>query len=258
MMSALRELQHALRDSLVGVRDDVAAAFIDDDRVGADERLAIYRTTSLGTLARALKLTYPAVERLVGAEFFAAAAQAFVRAHPARSALLDDYGDGFAAFVERLPATASIPYLGDVARLEWCVSRALHAEDAECLDLARLSESALAAEGCVRFVPQPSVSVLRATYPADAIWRAVLDADDAAMAAIDLAEGPVWLLVHRGAARLDVSRLREPAARFTEQLLSGQSLGKALEIVDEANASAVLAEHLRAGRFSAFTVDAPR
>jgi NADPH-dependent ferric siderophore reductase len=36
----------------------------------------------------------------------------------------------------------------------------------------------------VRFVPHPSVRLVFVRYPADAIWRAVLAGDDAALSAI--------------------------------------------------------------------------
>ena len=49
----------------------------------------------------------------------------------------------------------------------------------------------------MRFVVDPSVSLLRVNYPVDAIWRGVLAGDDAALAAVDLASGPVAMLVQR-------------------------------------------------------------
>jgi len=39
-------------------------------------------------------------------------------------------------------------------------------------------------------VPHPSVALVAADHPVDAIWRAVLSQDDAAMAAINLTTGP--------------------------------------------------------------------
>ena len=41
-------------------------------------------------------------------------------------------------------------------------------------------------------------------HPQHLVWRAVLAAGDAAMAAIDLAAGPVWLMVERDASEVAV------------------------------------------------------
>src|SRR5260370_23822662 len=103
-----------------------AAAYVRVGGVSAADRLSIYRNTLYGTLTNALRLSYPAVHRLVGAEFFEASAQKFIEDEPPRGAYLDDYGAGFPDFLARFPAAASVPYLPDVARLEWAVSRALH------------------------------------------------------------------------------------------------------------------------------------
>lgn len=105
------------------------------------------------------------------------------------------------------------------------------------------------------FVSHPSISLLRSQFPIDAIWRAVLQHDDAAMAAIDLHE-PVCLLVGRLADELDVQRLDEGAWNFSAALLSGQPLGAALGISHGVDASALLAQHLLAGRCTAFHVTA--
>lgn len=254
-MPALRELQRALRDGLIGAHPDRVAPLLRASDSDPTARLAIYRNTLFATLSRALGLTYPAVKRLVGADFFAAVAEAYARTHPARSALLDEYGADFAAWLAELPATASLAYLGDVARLEWRVSLALHAEDAAPVDMLQLSALAPARRASVRFVAHPSLGLLHTRYPADAIWRAVLARDDAAMAAIDLDDGPLWVLVHRGPDGVEVTRLDASAARLTERLMSGDTLDAALHAAGSEDAPAVLADHLRAGRFSGFTLD---
>ena len=74
----------------------------------------------------------------------------------------------------------------------------------------------------VRFVPHPSVGLLYAHHPVDAIWRGVLNGDDAALAGVDLDAGPVRLLVERSAAGVEVSRLDEPAWSFAAELCGGR------------------------------------
>ena len=253
-MPALRELQHAVYRSLVARDDDAAAAYIRSEGLPPAARLCIYRNTLFGTLSNALRLSYPAVHRLVGQEFFEAAAQQFIEDEPPRSAYLDQYGSAFPDFLARLPAAASVIYLSDVARVEWAVNRALHAPDATALDMAALLELAQGDHDRVRFVPHPSLGLVRANYPADTIWRAVLAQDDAALGAIDLTDAPVWLLIQRLATGIDVKRLCEPAWRFMEALCEGRSLQAAVNVASGIDVSTLLGEHLAAGRFIAFSV----
>jgi hypothetical protein len=106
----------------------------------------------------------------------------------------------------------------------------------------------------VRFVPHPSVSVLRSRFAVDAIWRAALEHDDRALAALDPDCGSVHLLVHRVAGEVEVRRLDEAAWRFAAALFGGEPLAAAIEVVpDKEDVPALLAAHLSAGDCVAFS-----
>jgi hypothetical protein len=252
-MPSLRDVQHAMRRSLL--QDSGVDALTDIIGAGLSpgQRLSIHRNTVLSALANALRLSFPAVHRLVGADFFDAAAQVFAGRQPPRCADLNVYGEEFPGFLQRFEPAATVTYLADVARLEWAVNRALHAPDAPALEPPRLASVAPCDHERVCFIAHPSISLLRSKFPVDTIWRAVLQHDDAAMAGIDLDE-PVYLLVERRTDELDVARLDEGAWRFGAALLGGQSLGTALGIAQGVDASALLAQHLLAGHCVAFRV----
>jgi hypothetical protein len=169
---------------------------------------------------------------------------------------MNDYGAGFPGFLRGFPPAAALAYLGDVAQLEWAVNRALHAEDAPRLDLTRLARLHESELSRVSFSAHPALSLLRLDSPADAIWRAVLDQNDAAMAAIDLSGGPVHLLIERDAAGVQVRRLDGAAWDFTAQLCAGRPLYAVLADGSHAAAHVWLAEHLSAGRWVQFHLSA--
>jgi hypothetical protein len=250
-MPTLLEIERAVYRSLVE-RDNAVAAYVLTDGLAPAARLDVYRNTFIGTLTTALRLSFPAVHRLVGDEFFDGAAGRFIQAEPPCSAYLNDYGADFPAFLDTFEPAASLPYLSDVARLEWAVSRAIHAPDAGPLDISRLSTIHPGDYCRISFVPHPSVGLIRAGYPADQIWRSVLARDDAAMAAIELATGTVWLLVQRLEAGLGVKRLSEPAWRFMAALCAGEPLQAAIDSAPELDVATSLAEHLAAGGFVGF------
>jgi hypothetical protein len=249
-MPTLLELQRAMEQSMLHRLDGDLSAHVIADGLDGGARLDIYRNTCTSVLATALTLSFPAVRYLVGAEFFEGAARLFAAETPPRSALLDEYGADFPEFLAQLPQAASLPYLADVARLEWQVNIVLHAADAQPLEIARLAQLDEAELTHWRFAPHPAAKLLRCNFPADAIWNAVLERDDSTMAAIDLASGPVHLLVHRTECSVDMTRLSESQWRFTAALFSGQTLHAALEDAPCADAQAVLAAHLVRGCFT--------
>ena len=249
----LLEIQTAMRRGLLDNSDTTVADILGEALAPAD-RLSIYRNTSRTALTNALRLNFPAVRRLVGEDFFAAAADTFITREPPHTAWLDPYGQGFPEFLRSFEPAAALIYLPDVARLERAVGHALHAIDAEPLEYSQLLGIEPSVQGRVRFTPHPSVSLGFSPYPVDAIWRAVLAGDDAALAAIDLSASAVRLLVERRTGEIEVTRMDERRWKFAEALFAGHSLSAALAVADDPDAAAWLAAHLAVGHFSNFAL----
>jgi hypothetical protein len=254
-MPALHELQRAFGAYLLAEDDDAVCAEIVEGGFSAAERLRIHRNTCRSVLTETLRMTYPAVDRLVGRDFFDMASAQFIAAHPSRSGYLNEYGAEFAGFLAAFQPASALPYLADVARFEWALSAAANAVDAPALDPGALAAVAPEHHASLIFEPHPSVQFLALAYPADQIADAVLSGDDAAMAQVDLSSGPVRLIVHRGANGVEAQRLEPDAYRFVWRLCAGEALGSLLETTPPA-ASALLAEQFTKRRLTAFRVGA--
>jgi len=248
----LPELQRSFARALT---DGGAALGIADSMTA---QLEIYANTRRATLTHALELTYPAVRALVGAAFFEAMAREFAATTPPAGAYLDDYGADLPRFVRAYQPAATLDYLADVAQLEWAVSRACHAPDAPRLEPRELCELPPGDLGRLSFIGHASVATMCLAYPADRIWRAVLEQDEAAMRAINLAEGPVYLLVERGLdEQVQVQRLASGPWQLTARLLAGEPLFQALQPAAE-SAPTTLAGHFSAGRFIGYRHSRPQ
>ena len=129
-MRSLHDLQQAFATALLSGDGAVPPfATISDDRAAA--RMAVYHRALFANYRNALAATYPVVKRLVGAPFVNAAVDAFVVACPSASGDLNLYGDAFGAFLATYPPAADLPYLADVAALEWAQDEANRAADIE-------------------------------------------------------------------------------------------------------------------------------
>ncbi|RJG14643.1 HvfC/BufC N-terminal domain-containing protein [Massilia cavernae] len=100
---------------------------------------SVYRNTVLKGCIDALQANYPSVARLVGEEWFRAAAATYVRLQPPQDARMLYYGAGFAEFLARFEPAADLSYLPDVARLDRLWTEAHAACDELPLDPAALS-----------------------------------------------------------------------------------------------------------------------
>lgn len=212
-------------------------------------RFSVYRNNVMVSLIDSLADTYPVVQALVGDAFFRAMAREFVRAEPPSSPVLAWYGAGFADFVAGFSPAAGLPYLADVARLEWMRVEALHAADEEGIanealtellrDPVRLSNT--------RFRLHPSVRVLCSSYPVVSLWAAHQDDEpSAALAAIDLGQGEATLTT-RPEQEVELILIEPGAADFVAHLHAGVTLASAVAASRPFDLSAVLGLMIRKG-----------
>lgn len=139
-------------------------------------RLRIYRHSSEETQANALRTSYPAVLALVGAAFFDQCARGYRREYASHSGNLQTYGGHFADFLKSLPAMREVPYLPDVARLEWLRQRTVLAADADALPAGSFKSALMLPEGT--FTLHPSVQRLASRHAALTIFRYALEPGD--------------------------------------------------------------------------------
>jgi hypothetical protein len=167
-MPGLSAFQDAFTEALGG--DEAALA--DWVEPGRGAGLSVYRNTVAKGLADALAAAFPTVQRLVGEDWFAAAAVAFARERPPAEPSLLAYGGDFADWLETFEPAAALPYLPGVARLDRLWLQAHLAADAELLDaaaFAALDEQGLEATAVVL---HPSVGFAWFADNIVSLWRA--------------------------------------------------------------------------------------
>ena len=123
-MLMLDDVQRSFARALTGSRDADLFALISEEGINPVARFSIYHSNVISRLTAALSSSYPVVCDLVDRRFFDYAADTFIRQTLPASSCLNEYGEEFPSFLETFPPAAEIPYLSDVARLEWHIGRA--------------------------------------------------------------------------------------------------------------------------------------
>ena len=189
-------------------------------------RFAVYRNNVVVGLTKALKHRFPAVEKIVGEEFFAAMARVFVIERPPRSPRLATYGDEFAAFIRAFEPARELPYLADVARLEAARTFSYHAADAVPTDASRLAALDPCDAAGIRIKPHPSIGIIRSPYPIVTIWA--MNSGERELAPIENWRGED-ALVARPYLEVEVRALPPGGAAFLLALAGDRPLGEAAE-----------------------------
>ena len=136
-MRSLAETQDDFSDALRKPEHKAPDVLAACNAGSPSRRFDIYRNNVVVGMIEGLRSTFPAIERLVGEAFFKATAKAYLGHEPPTSPLLFRYGKTFGDFLDGFPPAAPVPYLGDVARLEWARLDAYHAAD-EGADIDRM------------------------------------------------------------------------------------------------------------------------
>jgi hypothetical protein len=239
-MPSLVEVQQALGRALLAAHAadrELPAQWFDG---GAEAGLKVHRNTIVAAYVQALKLSYPTIERTLGASLFENLAAEFGRQHPPQAAALDVYGEGFAEFVASRAADDERELLRELARYDWAFERVAHAraDSFSAMPAAQL-------EGGVRLHFSDSLRLFDACYAVDAMRaNAVCSVAPAA---------PRTLAMWRRAEGVAVQPLSAAAAAFVAALLRREALEVALQsataaaVSDNAAAGAVSKEVLESG-----------
>jgi Putative DNA-binding domain len=226
------------------------------DGIDADARLAIYRNHMHESLGAALSAVFPVVARLVGGAFFRQAARLYIAAHPLRAGSLLGFGDTFPHFLAGYEPATALPYLADVAALEWAYHCAYHAAEYAPLDFALLDEVPRERHAQLRLRLQPSARWLGSRWPVLDVWLA--NQPDAAPDALDrlrLDAGGSELIVVQRDLEIEFRRLGRGESRWLRRLAAdatfAEALADALGVEPEFDLGAALARHAAQGLFTA-------
>jgi len=192
----------------------------------------VYRNNYFGNLHDTLTGAYPVIKQLVGDDFFRFMARKFVEKHPSRSGNLHHYGAEMADFVAAFEPAQGLPYLPDVAALEWARHRAYFAEDAPTLDIAKLAQLPPGQYPDLILHTHPSCQLVRSHYPVVAIWRAHQPGAGVDFQ-IDLDSGASIALVNRRDDVVIVNELSAADADWLQAVQHETPLGEATAVALE-------------------------
>lgn len=217
------EQQRQFSQSLAGAPHSPPLQLFNGAKADTAQRFEVYLNNVRSARVDALRQSFPAIERLLGTDYFGAAAALFVRTHPPRSAVLYRYGDQFGAFLQQLPALADMPWLAEVAQIERARIRAFHAADRQPFTLSPAT-AGLGRQLTMRLSWHPSLSLLHASSPAYSLWASQMH-DTAAPAAEQWA--PEHTLVWRQGFELRCERLSGEQSNLLALFEDGRSLAEA-------------------------------
>ena len=205
LLTAPEGVRAALADEGDAACASLAALVRGDARCAAVQRLEVYANAYFQRIHDALAEDYAALAAALGPAWFHDLVTAHLLAHPPAHPSLRFAGAHLSRFLGADPAAAPFrrrfPFARDLASLEWALTLAFDAADAELVTREDLASIPVSDWEDLALVLHPSVQTLRLDWPVH-VLREAFDAGGAGQVSAPTAPEATGVLVWRHAERV--------------------------------------------------------
>ena len=213
--------------------------------------LNIYHNNFIENGIRALAITFPSVEGLIGQDSFRILAKHYLIDEPKTQFDWGEYGDSFSEYIDEQEALAEYPFLGEAAELDWLIHQVQRDGD---LEFQAETFAKLETEDSerLRFIPAPGLSLMPSWFPVVDLYQLVhdpyLQSEEGVLARQELlknitksinnainSEPPRSLVLWRAEYKAEFEYLSDAEALVIQKILSGDSVSQIIEALGEHN-----------------------
>ncbi len=141
-------------------------------QLGAEERVDIYAQMYYARLFEILKGDFPRVAAILGCDRFHEVTSAYLAQHPSTHPSLRQLGRFFSAFLQARPESEELPFLSELAALEWARVEVFDAPDTEPLRAEHLQMIQPDDWPALILHLVPAFQVVNSEWPLHVIWKA--------------------------------------------------------------------------------------
>ncbi len=233
---SLIEVQRLMKSSIQPNGDEEAvtrlAPFLNSQRgVPGKERISTYASGYLARITEALEEIYEAVKFVLGKEAFTQLAETYASHYHSHDYNLSLAGRHLPEHLTHSSFAEKLPFLSDLAKLEWQISQSFHAFEAPPFDPSPLAGLSAEELESLRFSFQPSVSVVSSRWPVLDIWKA--RKNPIKELNVDLIGHPQDVLVFRKSTEVHCESIPTQQTQLLQGLLAGHALGEVCEKLTE-------------------------
>ena len=219
--------------------------------VSPENRMKVYRNNVMKSLTGAVTAVYPIIEKLTGAEFLKTAVTKYVTENPPDQGNLNFYGATFADFLENYEPARDLPYLPDLARMEWAWECATLADDDTPMKPETLQTVPEHETPTLRLKPRASVHLIESAFPLDRIVD--FCRTERPEGTLNIGMGGAKLMIFRPEFQAQMRKLGGGEFVFLRTLRDGNDLMMAatwaMETDESFDLAVTLQKHLEIGTF---------
>lgn len=135
------------------------------------EGFQAYRRSVRLNLATTIERIYPLIATIIGHRLMRVVALDYQDHYPSLSGDLNDYGDQFYRFLKTHESVVSLPYLPDVAQLEWAIHEVYREANSLMMNPDEMTKIPPEQWGFLRFKLATHFRIQESLYPLFRIWE---------------------------------------------------------------------------------------
>jgi len=189
-----------------------------------EKRLGVHAGGYFARVEEGLRDVYEAVSLLAGQEAFHALSTAFAQRHVSRDYNLSRIGQDFPEYLEKSNPLSEMPFLPELAKLEWRIALSFHAFDAPPATPAKLAEIAPGDWEKARIIFQPSIFLFSSAWPVLEIWKS---AKEGTFVRDSVEKKTFFTLIGRRGDLVRCEPLDANQYGLVKALVAGKTLGEA-------------------------------
>lgn len=236
----LHELQQEFLAALQGRANTLASYVQASSLCTKAQRIDVYKTSVQWGHVAVLEQTYPVCLQLLGSTLFYQLAKRYVAHYPSHRPSFAGYGALFPKWLAK-EIKDTIPYMADMAALEWAFQLAYGGQNYP--PLSRASREALLAKApaSIVFYLQPHGSLLQSDYPIHDLWQAH---QQGLYNAKQWQRKSVWLWVWQYKQQVAMVSLDEVQWTILSAMQSGKNLDEIYQILEQKKCADLLIQWL--------------
>lgn len=225
---SLLEIQQAFGAAIYDDAPDALARLTQGPKEASIlECIGIYQNNTRERLRSVLEQTFPVCVQLVGEQCFEQMTLVHVMDHPCRTHDLEHYGANFPDTVARVLEEQgvlrdAVPYLVDMAEVEWMTHRAYFSPNRSGFDFAAFSELDEQQYLNVRLELAPDLSTVMTGWPIADIWQ--MHQPGSEVVELNAVPTEQLLLIERPQYQAQVREIDKPTFDVLDLLHSGCTL----------------------------------
>ena len=224
-MQSHEVFQAAFINAVMDPETATPAQIVDPDGKPSKKRFDVYRNNVISSLLEAMSQAFPIVEKLVGSDFFRQMSRIYIRNNPPSSPLMMFYGENFPEFIEGFEPASSVPYLPDIARLEFARRKSYFAADAIVPPQGALAGIDPDKLGDLVLILHPALYLLSSRFPVFDIWKRNHDDEQHA-----ISQAGQDVLIIRPRMEVHVQPAPLGTEFFVHQIKKGEALASSVEL----------------------------